>query len=368
MEGHEARWAEVKLNYAGADISRDIAPFLVSFTWTDNASDKADDLSVTLEDREGRWRSPWFPSKGDTITASIMTHEWEAEHRTQSLPCGIFEVDQIECSGPPTQVTIKAVSTLVSKPMRQERHTQSWEPTSLSGIAGTIASRNGLELFWDSKSNPSFERRDQIEMTDLEYLTGLCHHYGVAVKVTEAQLVCYDEEEYEKKGPVGTLKFGDKKVIQYRFSTKTNSVYKAARLQYHDPWKDETFIGTASDDVEGTGRVLELNERAESGGDAQHIAAKKLHDANKKEITGNVTLMGDLRFLGGSNVALSGWGNFDGKYVIEKATHSISGSYTTTLDLHMCDESKPKKKGKKASKAAASTPSLVYTGTDVYRR
>ena len=74
MEGHAARYAEVSLIYEGKNISRDIAPYMVSFSYTDNSADKADDISLTLEDRERLWCSDWFPSKGDTIKASIIVH------------------------------------------------------------------------------------------------------------------------------------------------------------------------------------------------------------------------------------------------------------------------------------------------------
>ena len=191
MDAHVARWAEVVIIYEGVNISRDIAPYLLNFTYTDNASDKADDISLTLEDRERLWCSDWFPSKGDKIRASIVIHDWEAANQTQSLPCGTFEVDQIECSGPPNQVTIKAVSTLVSKPMRQEKHTKAWENVKLSTIAGDMAGKNGLRLFWDSSEDPFFERRDQVETSDLEFFSGLARDYGIVVKVTDTQLVCY---------------------------------------------------------------------------------------------------------------------------------------------------------------------------------
>ena len=79
--------------------------------------------------------------------------------------------------------------------------------------------------------------------------------------------------------------------------------------------------------------------------------------------------MGDLRFVGASNITISGFGNFDGDYVIDKATHSVGDSYTTKLDLNMGGGSKKKarnkKKGKKRGKQSGKP--LVYTGTDVYK-
>ena len=371
MDGHTARHAQVSLIYEGVNISRDIAPFLISFTYTDNAKDKADDISLTLEDRGRLWCADWFPTKGDKIRASIVVHNWETESRTESLPCGTFEVDQIECSGPPNQVTIKAVSTLVSKPMRQEKHTKAWENVQLSAIAGDVANKSGLRLFWDCKDDPLFERRDQVETSDLEFLSGLCRDYGIAVKVTDTQLVCYDEEEYEGHSSVGELSFGDKKLLKWSFSSKTAGTYKGAKLQYHDPVKDETHVVEESGDAEGTGRILEINQKADSEGDARKIARKKLRAANKKEITGSITLMGDLRFVGGSNITISGFGAFDGKYVIEKAAHSVGDSYTTKLDLSMGGESKKSARKKKASKSkgkkSGKTPGrLIYKGDNVH--
>ena len=146
MRGHGARWAEALINYEGKDISKDITPFLLSFTYTDNASDKADDISFSLEDRQRLWLDDWFPAKGDKVGASIIVHDWDEANETDLLPCGAFEVDQITCSGPPNVVTIKAISTLVSKPMRQEKHTQAWENISLSLIAGDIAGKNGHHM------------------------------------------------------------------------------------------------------------------------------------------------------------------------------------------------------------------------------
>lgn len=376
MDSHEARWAEVNLIYEGKDISRDIAPYLTSFSYTDNSSDKADDISLTLEDRERLWCDDWFPSKGDKIKASIIVHDWDNVNKTESLPCGTFEVDQIECSGPPNQVTIKAISTLVSKPMRQEKHTKAWENVKLSTIAGDAANKSGLKLFWDSSEDPLFERRDQVEISDLEFLSGLCRDYGIAVKVTDTQLVCYDEEEYEGHSAVGKLSFGDKKLLRWSFSSKVQGTYKSAKLQYHDPVKNETLIYEGDDiyKTEGTGRILEINQKADNLGDAQKIAKEKLRQANKREITCNITLMGDLRFVGGSNVTISGFGKFDGQYVIEKATHSIGDSYTTKLDLRMGGESKKASRSKKSgtktkskSKNSNSGGGLVYSGDDVYR-
>ena len=367
MAEHKARWAEVAIIYEGKNITKDIAPYLLSFTYTDNAADKADDISFNLEDRDRLWINDWFPTKGDKVIVSIVVHEWEAPDKTESLPCGTFEVDEISCSGAPNTVTIKAISTLISKPMRQEKHTQAWEDVRLSAIAGDFANKNGLKLFWDCSEDPYFERRDQAEKSDLDFLAELGRDYGIKTKVTDTQLVLYSAEEYEVKESVAELKFGDKKLLSWSFTSKSAGTYKAARLQYHDPVKNENIDVTeeSEDDIEGTGRTLEFNQKADSIADAKKIAKEKLKKANKKEISGNINLMGDLRFVGGSNIKISGFGMFDGDYVIEKATHTISGNYTTKLDLSMGEEAKKELRKKKKSKSNSGRQ-LFYEGDNIH--
>ena len=110
-----------------------------------------------------------------------------------------------------------------------------------------------------------------------------------------------------------------------------------------------------------------INQKADNIEDAKKMAKKKLRQANKKEITGNITLMGDLRFVGGSNITISGFGAFDGQYAIEKATHSIGSSYTTKLDLRMGEKSKKaSRKNSKGRKKSKISGSLVYTGDRFY--
>ena len=255
--------------------------------------------------------------------------------------------------------------------MRQEKHTKAWENVKLLTIAGDVANKSGLKLFWDCSEDPLFERRDQVETSDLEFLLELARDYGIKTKVTDTQLVCYSAEEYEAKESVAEFVFGDKKLISWNFTSKAAGTYKAAKLQYHDPVKNTNIEVTenSEDGTEGTGRTLIINQKADTIADAKKIAKEKLKTANKKEITGNLTLMGDLRFVGGSNITISDFGAFDGVYVIEKATHTVGDSYTTKLDLSMGKESKKKlrKKKKSKSKTGRIQPAITDTVTRSYQ-
>ncbi|GHU78869.1 hypothetical protein AGMMS49992_30220 [Clostridia bacterium] len=56
----KGRRAYPVIEYDGMDISDEVSSGLLSITYTDNI-DKADDISITVEDREGNWIGSWFP-------------------------------------------------------------------------------------------------------------------------------------------------------------------------------------------------------------------------------------------------------------------------------------------------------------------
>mgnify|MGYP000853695874 FL=1 len=61
---------------------------------------------------------------------------------------------------------------------------------------------------------------------------------------------------------------------------------------------------------------------------------KRLRQKNKGEFKASFKLTGDARLVAGITVQVSGYGAFDGKYIIETATHSVSKSgYKTDLTL-----------------------------------
>ena len=358
----KSRSVTVSITYKTKDITKDIAPYLTAFTFTDNAGSSSDDISFSLMDREGLWLDSWFPSKGDKITCSILADDLTA----LSLPCGVYEVDQIDYSCPPKSITIKAVSTAVSKGMKSEKHSKAWENTGLKQIAADIANDHGLSLYFDA-DDVLIERREQITSSDLDFISALCDDFDLNVKVNEGKLIIYDDELNDSKQSSAEIQSDDTKLINWHFSTKAANIYKSANVSYHNAAKNQTFQAQETDDsVEGSERILNIHEYAENQAQAKTIARKKLLQANRREITGTITLMGDMRFRAGSNITLSGFGAFDGKYSITKAVHSVGNGYTTALELKQGTEAK---KAAKKKKAKQQTPQMgYYTGDKYYSK
>ena len=68
----QARHTRVRVLYDNKDISEDLAAFLDSFDFSDSADSIADDISITLEDRQELWEGDWLPDKGATLKVSLI--------------------------------------------------------------------------------------------------------------------------------------------------------------------------------------------------------------------------------------------------------------------------------------------------------
>lgn len=329
------RHTTVKVLYDGVDITADVSANLIQFNYTDNAGDKADEVSLTLEDRDQLWRSDWYPSKGSKLKCSIIPDDGA------ELPCGEFEIDEIDIAGPPSVVSIKALSVPITKPLRSEKKTRTWEGADLQKIGAEVASTAGLEFEWFGGDVPTYQRIDQTDESDLGFLSRLGKDLNHRVKVTDGRLVVWDEEEYAQRGPSISVGVDTNGLIKsYSFSSKSHDTYKAARVRYHDPVKKMDIDYTHNSETVTTGQTLEINRRVESIDQARTLAKKSLETKNRLEVTGSLDMMGDSAVSAGLVMEITGAGKFNGNYLIDVARHSYSASsgWTVSADIHRVTE------------------------------
>ena len=332
---NDSRRATVRLSIAGSDASSAIAPSLISFTWTDQASDKADGLCVSLADRDRLWQGAWMPRKGDPLTASLVVADWFAPGDNFTLPCGAFEVDEIECSGPPDVIRIKGVSTPVSGALRREKKTQSFENTTLAAIAAQVAAGGGLSPLYQAPAI-RIPRVDQREESDLAFLRRQAAKYGLNLKISDSQLIIFSGRQYDSKPPVATLRRGESWISRHSFRTQAHEQFKDCEVSYWEPEKKEQLTQTfRAPGKPPSGQTLKINERMTSLDEARTVAQHRLRQKNKHEVEGSLDLAGDPRLLAGCTATVQGYGAYDGTYFIEQATHSVSrgGGYTSRISI-----------------------------------
>ncbi|WP_288752586.1 phage late control D family protein [uncultured Phascolarctobacterium sp.] len=344
----EARRISVIIKYNNKDISVDISKYLKSISYTDNLSGEADDLQITLEDKAGLWQSTWIPEKGALLDVMLQQKYWQTlSELPQSLRLGLFEIDEITSSGYPSEVQIKAVSVPDNNTLRGTERSRSWEKAKLQVIANDIASAAGMSLFWDTEENPVLDRAEQTEQSDLSFLYAICKDKGLALKISDKKIIIFDEAKYEaekakitivKPGTVYKKESGMKYLFVgtgYSLRTKIRDIYAACRVSYQQ--------GSSKSNIEATytvagkkGKTLQVNEQVESVAEALNLAKKRLREKNKDEVTGSLNMLGNFVLLSGVTVNLLGFGAFDDKYLITRASHDIGSGYTTNIDVRRC--------------------------------
>lgn len=335
MKVVDTRRAELELTYNGYDLSIDIAKYLTDFAYNDAPSGELDDISITLQDRDNEWQTPeWMPLAGDSLKAAIRVRHWDKPGTAQKIQLGDFEVDSVDLSGPPSTVQIKGVSLGISSNIRQEKRSKAWEKVTLRSIAGEIAKKAGYKLVYSAPVNPTYDRLDQNEQSDLEFLLQQCKSEGVALKVTGKQLVLFDEFEYEKKAPVATYTIGKDKILSYSFSVAVAyAAYVACEISYTSGKKTikTKYVPPGAPAI---GPVLKINEKVSSQAEALRKARNAIRDKNKDMGRSSLSVVGDIRMAAGVVVEIGGAGTFDGNYLVESASHRIGSSgYVTDLTI-----------------------------------
>lgn len=331
-----ARRAMLVLEYNGQDISTSISGSLLDFTYTDAASGNLDDMEIQLEDRALKWQGAWSAAEGDKIKATIRTINWDGPGEIRKLYLGSFEVDSGSVSGPPDTVSIKATALPIRSGSRLEKRTQAWEKTKLKTIAAEIAKRAGLTLVYEASDNPSYDRIDQADSSDMAFLLDTVTREGIAAKVSGGKLILFDEFAYEQQKPVALITKGKDNVLDYSFTWSFSSkAYRSADLTYTDTANKKTYKAVYTPPgAPSEGPVLKLNEQVASDAEALRVARQRLREKNKEYGKGNLTLMGDIRMATGLTINIKGWEKYDGKYIIESCTHTVGGSgYTTSLQI-----------------------------------
>lgn len=335
-----ARRTSVDIAFGGTDITKDIKPYFLNLTYTDDTDEMADDLKINVQDRDGIWKKKWLMEAVEaaaggklSISAVIKPEHWKKDGK---LKTGAFELDSVDASGPPAKVTISASSLAFSSDLRQTKKSKAWKNYNLSGIASEIAANGGMSCQYEASTNPSYDRVEQTRQSDIEFLRKLCQDAGISIKVTDGKLVLYDQAEYEAKAPVLTIEEGAKGgYIKYKLhSGSADTQYAKCRVRYMDPNTGKCIEGTAEDGSVSGDQCLEVKAKVGSVGEAQALAKKCLRLHNKLAKTVTFTLPGDVGLVAGVTVQLKGWGGWDGKYIVTRAVHTVSGGgYTTQITI-----------------------------------
>lgn len=306
------------------NVTRDLDKYVVSITYEDHEEGEADTVDITLEDKEGKFRQDWYPTKGDTLSLRL------GYYGSPFLECGEFEVDEIGYAGPPDVLTIRGIAAGVKKP-RRTRQAKAYEDTTLKGLAEAVAKRAKLKLVGTVEAIP-IRRVTQVRENDLEFLRRVANEYGYAFSIKGPQMVFFKRAALAAAAPV--LSLPRNAIRPYSFRDKIMAVAADAEVTYHDPKSKSVKRGTAKAIGTTSADSIRLNVRAENSTQARTKAEAALEAANREATTCEGTIFGNLRLLAGANVTLSDFGVLSGLYHVKRSRHTLdrAGGYRTEFE------------------------------------
>jgi phage protein D len=249
----------------------------------------------------------------------------------------------------------------------------------LQDIAQQIAGENDMELDWQADTNPRYKRTEMHDESSLGFLMKRANDAKLAIKVHRNKIVVFDEQKLEEAAPAFTLLYGNAapqmggqtyRMTGGHFSTKVTDTTKKAKVAHTDPETGEVVKGEHSaseEDIEDKtderinedpdndeGEGGDTGEGGNGGGSTRELAptdfgsakgsegstlkAKSVcRDKNKKKDQAKVELsIGNPLIAAGQTFMLSGCGQFDAKWFIESAHHSVGPEYKTELSIRKC--------------------------------
>jgi phage protein D len=315
------------LEYDHRDITAYITPYVLSVAYTDHVHGKSDEIDIQIEDRDHLWKSSWYPTKGDLLTLKI---GYAGE---PLLPCGSFQIDEIELSGPPDVVAIKGLGTPITAPLRQ-KNSRAYENTSLSAVALEIAGRHSLTVIKNTPEDVKIRRITQHQERDLSFLKRVAEEYGYVFKINGSDLVFYEVEAL--RGAPVTFVLSRTDLLSFNLKDKTRGTYQACEVSYHDPETGELITHTEKTQDIPKGDTLKVRTRSETKWQTVKKARAHLANANNARAEGALTVSGIPKLVAGSNIELQGMHVMNGAYHVVTSKHTIDrwSGYRTDCEVN----------------------------------
>lgn len=336
----------------GKDVTTALDACLMSLTLTDNRGFEADQLDLELDDADGQIV---LPRRGAVIHLAL---GWKGQ---PLFPKGAFTVDEIEHSGAPDRLTIRARSADFRETLNTRRE-KSWHKTTVGDVVKEIAARHNLKMaLGKDMTDKALDHMDQTNESDASFLMKLARQYGAIASVKDGNLLFIRQGQGRtasgKPLPVITIerKAGD----GHRFTLADRGAYTgviASWLHTREPRKKETASvkrrrkktatpneqeAKQGDYLVGTDEnVLVLNRTYANRSNAERAAKMQWERLQRGVASFSLQLAeGRADLYTEMPVKVSGFKQpiDDAEWTITTLTHTVSpdNGFTTSLDLEV---------------------------------
>lgn len=300
---------------------------IISVTITDNRAKEADQLEIILDDHDGKLE---LPKRGVKINCQL---GFKNESITDK---GDFIVDEVEWSGTPDTITIKASSANFKSAIKAGK-SQSFHRKTFGEIALSIAKKNNLKLkISDNLAKINVAHIDQTNESDLNFMQRLAQTNGAEMAIKKDTMLIFvaGQGKTATGKTMPTLTITRHTGDQYRYNEEDrNGDYTGVSASYQDTEQAKKQTVTAGKQ----GKVKKLKENFATKEDAEKAVKAKMADKNRKLAKFSiVTAFAIPDVSTEQSVKLQGFKpQIDGlRWIVAKATHQYSTSgLTTQLEL-----------------------------------
>jgi phage protein D len=314
--------------FGGQDITESLKVSATDMVYEDCTGKRSSNFSFGYSDNmQAMQNGP--PTIGSLLTFSL-------GYQGGSLfPCGTFEVDEFELTGPPDKFTVKGVEVGITQAVRTH-NTSAYENKTLLQIANFIALKHGFTVV-GTAVNPDvvYARVTQLMENDIAFLHRIANQHNYDFNVRNGQLVFFSRPMLDSKAPVSTLTRDQVMKFNLHLQSIGKQTYQGASASYFDPTTKLIINQAASDSMGQTGDTLKAVERVENKQQAAARCAAYLYEHNMSKCGTSFTLPGTMAFRAGNTLNIDGWGVFDKfTFVLNSVRHSFNTrGWVTQLNI-----------------------------------
>jgi len=324
-----ARKAEITLFWNKKNVINQIKQYVSSITYTNHEEEATDEITMVLDNTSAIWSNDWYPATGDTLQLYI-------GYQNRQIDTGLFEIDDVSFSGPPDQVTIKAISAGISQALRT-RNNKAFEDQTLKQIALFYCRKYGFTLVDGSNmlSQIFLDRKTQENKTDLFFLSELAKEYGFMFTIKGQKMVFISYHDLEETASV--CEIDKSQISNYDINVKTFDTYFGGQIRQRNRKKGKLVTYNLNGVLSGSSDTVIITGSVASGSQAEAKVKGGLWGKNKYKQSGTIVIPGEPLLVAGNNSDLTGLGLVSGKYHIPTSTHIVDGSggYTTSLEVRL---------------------------------
>jgi len=305
------------------DITSTLRDRLISLSVSDSSGIKSDSVEITLDDRGGKIE---IPKKGAELEVSLGYKE------VGLIRMGLFTVDEVELSGSPDTMTIRAKAADMRGSLKEQK-SRSWDDVTVGSIVEKIASEHELTpkigVFLADIDVPHLDQSDE---SDLNFLARLARQYDVVAKPAAGFLLFVGRGEAKSAAgrslaPVTVRRID---VSRFRITMSDRGRYQSAIAHYHDTAKAKRIPVKVGDGAPASTVRGNFSSKAI----ATAAATSRLEGLRRGEQSLSFSMIGNPELTAECPITLSGFrtgASID--WVCVSATHSFSSTgFTTSID------------------------------------